>query len=70
MTSEECRHPQLTIEYFENEKGSIALEICCHCSEFVTITCGHIKNTWTYTGNETDPEEQVLLCNLCGADGT
>jgi hypothetical protein len=67
---QECRHPLLTIEYLENEKGSIELEICCRCRKFITTRCEHKKNTWTYTRNQADPEEQALLCNLCGADGT
>lgn len=67
---ESCRHPQLKIVYVSNDEGSVELEICKNCSNILTTTCEHTKNTWVYTRNEANPEEQKLICQLCGAEGT
>jgi len=61
---------QCRIEHFENEKGSMEVSICNNCNKVTQIICNHDKNSWIYTRNADDPEEQNLLCDLCKADGT
>jgi hypothetical protein len=69
-----CNHSTLTVVHCvaEEEKGSVQLEICANrdCAKIVNTICEHINNEWRYTRNLEDPEEQVLICKLCGADGT
>jgi hypothetical protein len=54
----------LNVETLENEKGLVQIEFCATCGEPVSIICEHVKNSWTK-----GPVE-VLLCDLCGMDGT
>lgn len=70
-TEERCSHLNLKVIYLENEEGSVQLEICkndsCH---YIRTLCEHRVNEWVFTRNQEDPEEQKLICKLCGADGT
>lgn len=68
----ECRHIQSKVVYVGNEEGDVELEICTNdeCAKVIRAKCEHIRNKWVYTRNQGDPDEQKLVCDLCGADGT
>lgn len=55
----------LRVEYLENEKGSVEISFCDVCGKALSTLCEHKKNTWQGEG-----DNQRLLCDLCGADGT
>lgn len=69
MTRSNCTHLSLNIVYLDNDDGIVQLEICKKCANINAI-CEHVKNKWVYTRNQVNPEEQKLICQLCGADGT
>lgn len=66
----DCQHVTVNIEYFENEKGVIEVGFCAKCGKHIRTRCEHLRNEWVYTRNEANPEEQALICRLCGAEGT
>ncbi len=65
-----CEHHSLTIIHVANSDGEVELSICRRCGFIVRTICMHKINKWVYTRNQEDPEEQKLICQLCGADGT
>lgn len=64
-----CSHLKLKIVYLSTDEGSVQLSICEECSHIETL-CEHTQNKWVYTRNQEDPDEQKLICKLCGIDGT
>jgi hypothetical protein len=62
-----------------NADGEIQVEACDKC-DHVEVTCLHTNNTWHDSEGQPIPRHEilsrkgrsgvVLLCNLCGADGT
>jgi hypothetical protein len=71
LSKDKCTHLNLNVIYMENEEGSVQLEICKNkdCARIITI-CEHTKMEWVFTRSEENPTEQMLVCKLCGADGT
>ncbi len=54
-----------TVEYLENEKGSVELSFCVECGEVTSFICEHKNRQWT--GEEGN---RKLICDLCNRDLT
>lgn len=60
---EACSHTTCTMTEIETAFGAWGVEICNFCGTQTARQCPHYHNTWHLDG-------QVLICDLCGADGT
>lgn len=58
---DECPEPH-PYHYRNVVIGEVMVEVCTTCL-YTTTTCMHTKNTWHDSG-------QILLCDVCGIDGT
>lgn len=66
-----CKKSSITkIKYLENKDGGVEIGFCGDCGIATYVLCEHKNNKWIYTRNEVNPEEQKLICELCGMDGT
>lgn len=59
-----CNCEQVAVKLSDGQTGHLYLEVCCDpkCAHIKT-TCQHSKCTWNKAGT-------VLLCDVCGVDGT